>query len=134
MTYFSPNCKSPILLGRFMLWRAQSTVPTPVTAVCAIADDLKMVKTLFVPKGNGNEHIRDLGDLLIAGSTWKNGGHHGICPLKIIVRPLSLPILLGRFMLWQAQSTVPTPVTASPRISLVFALFTSLLLVAPLKP
>jgi hypothetical protein len=32
VTYFSPNCKSPILLGRFMLWRAQSTVPTPVTA------------------------------------------------------------------------------------------------------
>jgi hypothetical protein len=30
--YFSANCKSPILLGRFMLWRAQSTVPTPVTA------------------------------------------------------------------------------------------------------
>jgi hypothetical protein len=32
ITYFSPNCKSPILLGRFMLWRAQSTVPTPDTA------------------------------------------------------------------------------------------------------
>ena len=29
-------------------------------------------------------------------------------------------------MLWRAQSTVPTPVTASPRTSLVSALFTAL--------
>ena len=26
-------------------------------AVCAVTDDPKMVKTLFVPEGNGNEHI-----------------------------------------------------------------------------
>ena len=66
-----------------------------VSAVCAVANDPKMMKTLFVPKGNGNEHLRDLWDLLIAGSTWKNGRHHGI--LKIVVRPHHFSTVLDDF-------------------------------------
>ena len=31
-SYRSPFCKSPMLVGRFISWRAQSTVPMPVTA------------------------------------------------------------------------------------------------------
>lgn len=36
IAYFSPLCRSPTALGRFILCRAQSTVPAPVAASPAL--------------------------------------------------------------------------------------------------
>ena len=38
-------------------------------AVCAVTDDPKMVKTLFAPKGNGNERNLVVGEVAVVGSS-----------------------------------------------------------------
>ena len=67
-------------------------------AVCAVTDDPKMVKTLFVPEGNGNECNLVVGDVAVVGSS--------LCQLVPRMSQLTLGVAV-------AQSETRSPPSAA---------------------
>ena len=73
-------------------------------AVCAVTDDPKMVKTLFAPKGNGNERNLVVGEVAVVGSS--------LCRLVPRMSQLTLGVAV-------AQSETPSPNSTAYSFSLL---------------
>ena len=57
-------------------------------AVCAVTDDPKMVKTLFAPKGNGNECNLVVGEAAVVSSS--------LCQLMLRMSQLTLGVAVAQ--------------------------------------
>ena len=77
---------------------AAPLVTIECTTHCAVTDDPKMVKTLFAPKGNGNERNLVVGEAVVVGSS--------LCWLVLRMFQLTLGVAV-------AQSETRSPPSAA---------------------